>query len=105
MRRLVRIGIWGGDREKEGRGRGRRERLWDRSRMRVLGWGRRRIILRVWQRWCLFGRRIFRTRVVGVRGVRRRLWKMEMDNGVVRDVIKVGMRLFIGNFPSPPRKL
>jgi hypothetical protein len=39
-----------------------------------------------------------------VRGVRRRLWKMEMDNGVVRDVIKAGMRLFIGNLPPPPRK-
>src|SRR5271170_768525 len=90
MRRLRRIGILGGDKGRGGRGRRRRGRLWDRSRMRDLGWGRRRIILRVWRRWCLFGRRIFRTLVVEVMGVRRRLWRMEMDNGVVRDVIKAG---------------
>src|SRR5437660_1149102 len=84
-----------------GNGDRRIERRLLRLKMRDWEWGRRRIISLVWRLSCLLGRRMLVILRAGRRGVRRRLWRMGVDSGVVRNVIKVGIRLFIGIYPSP----
>src|SRR3981189_2790892 len=88
---------------REGRGDKRIGKLLRRLKMRGWEWGRRLIILLVWLLLFSSDRRMLVILLVGARGVRRRLWRMGADNGVVRDVIKAGILHFIGipSIPSP----
>jgi hypothetical protein len=70
--------------------------LLDKLKMKDLVWERRQIISRVWLRWCLFGRRMSVILLVKRRDVRRKLWRMGVDNGDVRDVINLGINHIIG---------
>src|SRR5271156_513013 len=79
--------------EKEGMRKGR---LWDKLRMRIWEWERLRIISRLWQQSYLSSRKMSVILLAEVRDVRRKLSKMEMDNGVVKGAIRVGIHLFIG---------
>src|SRR5438876_8874681 len=78
------------------RGNRKRERRWHRLKMRDLEWERHLIILQVWLLSFLFVRRMLVILLVDLRDVRRKSWKMEMDNGVVNDVIRAGIPLYIG---------